>query len=1529
MGNGSRQNRWGAARVFALALAVAGAVAVAAPSPGRADLAGPCTINFLPVSGNWLSAGNWDLGRAPDSTDVACIAAGKRAFTSGGGPFTVGAVLADGTLDMLDKSLTINEDLGDSHIAHLILEGGNTHLSGAFNATVEDLDLISGHFEGTGTVTIPAGGTFDVSGGRIEGSQQIVNEGTATQTGGFGMFADENRITNSAGATWTVSAGAIGGAGAHGTGGTFLNRGTVIKSGAGSSLNADARFVNAGAVEVQEGIYQPPTRAPLAGATDTGTYTVAAGAELRFAGGRTIDSGASISGDGTLRQASSTATIDGSLDVGDLIVAGGSLPLNGPATIDALTITAGTLTPVSDLTVPTVIQSGGTLNGSATLETPDLTWSGGGQGSVAAAPPADPSLIGTTRITSGGTMAITNGPSLHADREIVNDGSVDQTGGLTMAGDITNNGPWTALDATFNRDEHNPAATFNNHDTLTFSGDGGNSRAQISNGDDGTIVVPSGDIEFQRLTNLTGSTTLSHGSFDLTGTLRVDNADVQTIAGSATLIMRGPSAQLLDRDGANGLRNLDTIDGTLRLHDDAQVATTTDLATSAGGLLGGSGTVSVVSHTLTNHGTIAPGNSPGILTIDGNFAQGAGGRTEIEIGGPDPGTGFDQLAITGSAALDGTLALATINGYAPDGGYPVLTFASRGGSEFATVEDPSAIYTVVHNDIDVTATADDVTPPETTLDSHPAALSTDPSPSFEFSSSEDGSTFTCRLDGGALEDPCASPKAYTGLGDGEHTFEVDAVDVAANADPTPASFTWTIDTTAPITTLDSTPDELTTQTGASFEFSSDDPQATFECKLDDGSFAACTSPVELSGLGDGDHGFEVRATDPAGNVESPPVAFAWVVDTTAPDTSIDSGPPDPSSDSSAEFVVSASAEEPHPASNPFECKLDDGAFEACGGGSGQPIGFNSLSDGEHTLAVRAHDVAGNTDATPATYSWTIDTGGPTLTIDSGPADPANSTEATFEFSSDEPGTSFLCKLDDADPEPCTSPVDYTNLDPGTLGGEHNFELSGADAAGNPPAELPPQYRWHIDVEEPETEITGAPSDPSSSHTAAFNLNASDNFSDPSGERQPTFECNLDGAGFEACEQSLNFGNLDEGAHTFKARAIDVAGNVDSTPASYGWTIELEPETIIDSAPPARTNKTFATFQFRAEPGDSSFECKLDSAPFTACESPKTLLFLAEGEHTLAVRAVRPSGTPDPSPATSSWTVDRTPPRTTITSGPADGSSTTSGTVSFGYTSNEAGSSFACRFDSHPFAPCSSPSTASGLGDGRHSFQILATDDAGNHGPTVTRTFEVVTPCPAGTSPTVACSTDAQGRLTMIGTAAGETFVGSAGPDVIHALGGNDSVASRAGDDHVFGNNGKDTIRGGQGDDVIDGMDDPDLILGQDGADQLVGGGGADTLRGDDGGDRVSGNSGQDTLEGGGGADRIDGGGGSDSVDGGGGSDTINPGDGADEVHAGAGSDQIEARDGTRDRIFCERSSGILRGDKKDLNLGRPACVLRR
>ena len=211
-----------------------------------------------------------------------------------------------------------------------------------------------------------------------------------------------------------------------------------------------------------------------------------------------------------------------------------------------------------------------------------------------------------------------------------------------------------------------------------------------------------------------------------------------------------------------------------------------------------------------------------------------------------------------------------------------------------------------------------------------------------------------------------------------------ATDPAGNVDPTEAARTWSVDTVAPDTTLTGGPTGPTAAKTASFSLGSADPEAGFQCKLDDGAWQTCTSPRVLDDLSEGPHSFRVRAVDPAGNVDATEAVRTWTVDTQAPDTTISAGPSGHVATGSASFAFSSSE-----SGSSFECKLDDGAWQACT----SPRALTGLADGDHTLRVRALDTAGNADPTEATRSWTVDTQAPDTTISTGPAGPTASTSA--------------------------------------------------------------------------------------------------------------------------------------------------------------------------------------------------------------------------------------------------------------------------------------------------------------------------------------------------------------------------------------------------------------------------------------------------------------------------------------------------------------------------------------------------------
>ena len=65
--------------------------------------------------------------------------------------------------------------------------------------------------------------------------------------------------------------------------------------------------------------------------------------------------------------------------------------------------------------------------------------------------------------------------------------------------------------------------------------------------------------------------------------------------------------------------------------------------------------------------------------------------------------------------------------------------------------------------------------------------------------------------------------------------------------------------------------------GLQFRFASDDPQAGFECRLDEGSYKPCESPKRTQNAKLGDHVFRVRATDARGNVEPKPARWRYEI----------------------------------------------------------------------------------------------------------------------------------------------------------------------------------------------------------------------------------------------------------------------------------------------------------------------------------------------------------------------------------------------------------------------------------------------------------------------------------------------------------------------------------------------------------------------------------------------------------------------------------------------------------------------------
>ena len=630
----------------------------------------------------------------------------------------------------------------------------------------------------------------------------------------------------------------------------------------------------------------------------------------------------------------------------------------------------------------------------------------------------------------------------------------------------------------------------------------------------------------------------------------------------------------------------------------------------------------------------------------------------------------------------------------------------------------------------------DTSAPDTTLVSTPANPSTSSDASFAFSS-EAGATFECKLDGGAFA-ACASPKSYTGLSDGSHTFQARAKDAAGNIDGSPASYTWSLDATPPDTTLTGQPPATTSSTSATFTFTGVDA-ASFECRLDSETYAACTSPKAYTGLTSDSHTFQVRAKDDEGRYDPTPASYTWTIDATGPETTITTKPADPSNDATPDFAFTSDDPGAY-----FYCQTDANGWFPCGGSS---ITYYNLFEGVHTFYVKAEDALGNVDPTPATWSWTMDLTAPDTTLTGQPAAVATS-EATFTFTSTEDGT-FECKLDSAAFVACTTPRSYAGLSDGN----HTFQVRARDAATNSDA-TPATYTWTVDTTPPDTTLTATPPNPSSSADAAFGFTGSD-----SSAGVARFECQLDSDAWATCVSPRTYSGLSEGDHTFRVRAIDGAGNSDASPAEHTWTIALPqpPDTTLTSAPPVLSNSATASFTFSSNASSSTFECQLDSAPFAACTTPTSYSGLTDGSHTFQVRARNASGQTDPTPASFVWTIDTAAPSLTLDGKPS--ALTNVPTATFTFSSTEAGATFECRLNNGAWVACASPQSYPNLADGGHTFDVRAKDAAGNTSNPISHAWTVDTVPPETTiisgPPTPSTTTDA--TFTFSSNEVGVTF----------------------------------------------------------------------------------------------------------------------------------------------------------------------------
>ncbi len=203
---------------------------------------------------------------------------------------------------------------------------------------------------------------------------------------------------------------------------------------------------------------------------------------------------------------------------------------------------------------------------------------------------------------------------------------------------------------------------FNNAtNAYAIAGTGNLSLAANSAGSLPSVSVQAGDHEFQVRTNLQADTYLN--------------------------VEAGQSLQFNHRLNLGGNTLTKTGAGSLAINNNLTTGTGGSL-NCEGGNCSGSGTV---NGALVNGSTVSPGNSPGVLTVDGDYSQGGTATLAIELAGNGgaAGTDYDRLLVWGTANLSGVLDLQVDAGYTPTIGdsMPGIVTAANVNGTFNTTNN--------------------------------------------------------------------------------------------------------------------------------------------------------------------------------------------------------------------------------------------------------------------------------------------------------------------------------------------------------------------------------------------------------------------------------------------------------------------------------------------------------------------------------------------------------------------------------------------------------------------------------------------------------------------------------------------------------------------------------------------------------------------------------------------------------------------------------------------------------------------------
>lgn len=651
----------------------------------------------LQATGGGVSSGDMDI-----STSSNFTLSGNHAIHAGA------SLNGAGTLAIAIGTTTFDD--APTGAGNLAITNGNAVFNGT--GVLNGLTLVGGTLSGTGTLTVDGltswtftnlfgTGVLNANGGiAMTGDTfaRTISQRTLNNAG-FATFNGTGQISLNQSAVWNNLPGSvfeIQNTSPIGVtvvpAGSFNNQGTLRKTSAGTS-NIAVALNNDGLIELQAGALTAS-----GGGTCNGDIDLASSCNMTLTGTHTINAGASLTGAGTLTIATGTTTFTNApAGTGNVVITNGNAIFNGTAAMNTLALV------------------GGSLGGSGTLTVSGLTsWTFS-------------TLAGAGVLNANGGIAITGDTFARtlAQRTLNNAGiaTFNGTGSISL----NQNAIWNNLPgSTFEIQNTGPigvtvtpAGAFNNQGTIRKTSTG-TSTISVAVSNAGTIEVDAGILNIaSSLTDFSG-TTLTGGTFDITGILRFTGANIVT--NSAHIVLDGATSAIQNSSGVDALANFstNTPTGTFQFKNgrsftrsgsfaNAGVVTvgpgggtfsatgayvqTGGLTTLDGGTLDAGNLMEIQAGELRGNGSILadlasagtcrPGLSPGSLFVDGNYTQSPTGVLEIEIGGLAPGLrGFDQLVVSGTASLAGAINVLLFGGYEPEvtDSFAVITAATRIGT---------------------------------------------------------------------------------------------------------------------------------------------------------------------------------------------------------------------------------------------------------------------------------------------------------------------------------------------------------------------------------------------------------------------------------------------------------------------------------------------------------------------------------------------------------------------------------------------------------------------------------------------------------------------------------------------------------------------------------------------------------------------------------------------------------------------------------------------------------------------------------